>query len=248
MPTHRPYSPQVLSWLARRGAPLPFAQGAALLSELTGIPVSASTRRRQTEALGATAVAQAAGAVARLEREVSLPAVAPARLVVEADGAQVPLVGGEWAEMKPVSVGEPAAARGPTGATRLRASCYFARLDDAATFGRQALGAWHRRGVETAGAVAAVQDGAPWLPGFVERPRPDAVRILDWPHAVEHLRLRMEPLFGADFARCQRLLERQRRQVWETGPDRRLDGLTGWARAAPVRRPGGAGARTSRVW
>lgn len=236
MPAHSPYSPQVLSWLARLGATLPFAQAAALLSELTGIPVSASTLRRQTEALGATAVAVAEAEVARLEREMPRPPTAPARLVLEADGAQVPLVRGEWAEMKQVSVGEPVAARGPAGATRLSAVSYFARLDDAETFGRQALGELHRRGVETARAVAAVQDGAPWLQGFIELHRPDAVRILDWPHAVEHLRQLLETLFGADPPRCQRLLERLRRGLWEAGPEPLLGVLAGWERAAPERR------------
>ncbi len=43
---------------------------------------------------------------------------------------------------------------------------YFSRLADADTFDRLALIETHRRGVENAGQVAAVLDGAEWLQGF----------------------------------------------------------------------------------
>ena len=48
---------------------MPFAQAAALLEDLTGIRVSAATIRRQTEALGATAVALADAEVEQREAE-----------------------------------------------------------------------------------------------------------------------------------------------------------------------------------
>jgi hypothetical protein len=195
----------VLGWLARLGATVPFAEVAALLAELTGIRVSAATVRRQTEALGATVVTLAEAEVARLEQEWPLPPVAPERLVVSVDGAMVPLRGGEWAEMKLVSVGEPEpesrAGEGPLAAgVRLRQLSYFARVSDAETFGRQALGELHRRGLERARAVAAVQDGAVWLQGFMDFHRPDALRILDWPHAAQRLTAIAEPLFGVGTA------------------------------------------------
>ncbi len=45
----------------------------------------------------------------------------------------------------------------------------------------------HRRGVENARAVAAVMDGAEWLQTFTDYHCPHAVRILDFPHAAEHI-------------------------------------------------------------
>lgn len=66
----------------------------------------------------------------------------------------------------------------------------------------QALGEVQRRGVERTGAVAAVQDGAPWLQGFVDYHRPDALRILDWPHAAEHLSAVAEAVFGVQTPRA----------------------------------------------
>lgn len=239
------YSPRVLSWQVRLGAALPFAQAAALLEDLTGIRVSAATVRRQTEAVGASAVALAEAAVERIEQEWPQPPDAPDRLVVSADGAMVPLRHGEWAEMKLVSVGEPEpdaraaeAVEGnrATGATgvRTRRLSYFARLDDAETFGRQALGELHRRGLETAGAVAAVQDGAVWLQGFMDFHRPDALRILDWPHAAQRLTSLAEQLFGVGTPRARRAADRLRHWLWSEGPGRVLVVLTCWERHHPA--------------
>lgn len=236
------YSPHVLSWLVRLGAEVPFARAAFWLEELTGLGVSAATVRRSTEAVGATAVALAAAEVARLEREPPVPDAQPERLVLGADGAMVPLLGGEWAEVKLLSIGEigePATARasgagnGSRSEVRAQRVSYFARLADAETFGTQALAEMSRRGVEAAGAVAAVQDGAPWLQGFVDYHRPDALRILDWPHAAQHLTTVAEQVFGAQTVRARRVAERLRRWLWEEGPPRVLAVLAGWQRARP---------------
>ena len=45
----------------------------------------------------------------------------------------------------------------------------------------------HRRGLERATEVCAVQDGAEWLQGLVDYHRADAVRILDFAHAAEYV-------------------------------------------------------------
>ena len=62
---------------------------------------------------------------------------------------------------------------------------YFSHLTDAETFQRLALVETQRRGVETSTEVAFVSDGAEWLQKFAHHHRPDAVRILDFPHAGE---------------------------------------------------------------
>jgi len=54
----------------------------------------------------------------------------------------------------------------------------------------------HRRGTDSADIVCAVQDGAEWEQGLVDVLRPDAVRILDFPHAVEHLTAAAQPVLG----------------------------------------------------
>jgi hypothetical protein len=236
------YSPGVLRRLVHLGADLPFARAAARLEELTGVVVSAATVRRQTEAVGASAVALNEAEVSRLACETPTAPAAPARLVLGADGSMVPLVGGDWAEVKLVSVGEPEAVAAGVAAAGVAAAparvetgalSYFAQLADAETFGCQALGELHRRGLERAGAVAAVQDGAPWLQGFVDYHRADALRILDWAHAVEHLSALAARVFGEQTPRSRRALARLKHWLWTQGPTRVLGVLAGWERAHP---------------
>src|SRR5205823_9179388 len=117
------------------------------------------------------------------------PGAGPRVQQVSADGAMVPLRGREWAEVKTLAAGEVAAARDADGTLVVRTErvSYFSRLTDSETFGRLALPEVHRRGTATAGTVAAVLDGSVWLQAFVDLHRPDAVRILDFPPAVEPL-------------------------------------------------------------
>ena len=74
-----------------------------------------------------------------------------------------------------------------TGEVRARDLSYFSRRAEHRDFRRLALVETHRRGVGTAGVVVAVMDGADWLQGFIDFHRRDAVRVLDFPHAVEYL-------------------------------------------------------------
>ena len=175
-----------------------FARGAEALAYFTGVRVGAATVRRQTEAAGAALVELETADAERLERGAPAPAAGPRVQQLSADGAMVPLRGGEWAETKTLAVGEAVAARDAAGAPLVRTVgvSYFSRLADAATFGRLALPELHRRGTATAGTVAAVLDGSVWLQVFVDLHRPDAVRVLDVPHAVEHLSAAVQAALG----------------------------------------------------
>lgn len=178
---------------------MPFAHAAEQLAFFWGVRVSEATVRRQTEAAGAAYVAVQTAAVATLMREQPLAPPGPVCQQISADGAMVPLVGGAWAEVKTVAIGtiEREAA---TGAVQTGDLSYFSRLADHTTFTQLALCETHRRGVATAGVVVGVMDGSPWLQGFLDYHRPDAVRILDFPHAVEHLNRAGQVTFGSGTA------------------------------------------------
>ena len=98
------------------------------------------------------------------------------------DGAFVHLVGGEWVEVKTVVVGE--VTRNKRGEVCMQHVSSFSRLAEAERFAEAALVETHRRGLERAAEVCAVQDGAEWLQGLVDYHRADAVRILDFAHAA----------------------------------------------------------------
>jgi len=189
------------------------------------VTISGEMLRRATEHLGTVQEQREQQEVARLHREVPLPTEAPDRLVMSTDGGMVAVRPNQWAEIKMVAIGEPHTDHGETHTTQIS---YFARLADAETFADQALGELHRRGVETAGEVEGVQDGAEWLQRFLDMYRPDAVRVLDFYHATERLRHISELLFGPKTAVAQRWCERKCHQLRHRGPDPLLDQLRHW--------------------
>ncbi len=195
------------------------------------VQVSSETLRRATEAVGAVQVQREEAAVVQLCTEFPRPPVQPSRLVLAADGGMVRLRRKEWAEIKLVALGEPVIERGEA---RMTAVSYYARLADAETFATQSLGELHRRGVETAGAVEAVQDGAEWLQGYVDLHRPDALRVLDFYHAAERLHHISVLLFGEHTPHAQRWVARKRHQLRQHGPDRLLDQLHRWHARVPA--------------
>jgi hypothetical protein len=199
-----------------------FDPAATLLAALTGAQVTEPTARRHTEAAGAILVAWQAQEVARLERECPPAAAGPAKQFFSADGAFVPLLHGEWAEVKTLALGEIGAPvyqeKQGEWVAPTRALSYFSRLTDADTFGRLALIETQRRGTESAGAVAAVNDGAEWVQGFIDRHRPDAVRILDFPHAAQRLAPIAQAVWGAQSEAATQWVAEQTKRLKEHGP------------------------------
>ena len=191
-------SATLVEGVARLGTRMPFAQAASELAFFWGAELEETTVRRYTQAAGAAYVTEQTADVDRLERERPPAPRGPAVQYLGADGAMVPLVGGEWAEVKTLAIGEVEVGRGADGQPEAHTTelTYFSRLADAETFTRQAYVETHRRGTESAGIVCAVQDGAEWEQGLVDVLRSDAVRILDFPHAVEHLTAAAQPSLG----------------------------------------------------
>ena len=164
-------TPRLQEQLAHLGAWMPFAPAARMLARFTGVPISAATARRLTEVVGRAVLAVEEAVVARLCDELPPVPAGPERAVLSVDGAMVPLVGGEWAEVKTLVVGEVATPGAPPASeaslaaaaspdVHLTAVSSCSRLADVEQFNAAVLGELHRRGVETAGQVAAVADGA----------------------------------------------------------------------------------------
>jgi hypothetical protein len=202
---------------------MPFDRVPAILAFFTGVTITPETARRLTEAAGAAQVAVETMVVEYLEATWETAPPGPAVQHLSADGAMVPLVGGEWAEVKTLAVGTVEMAVG--GEAHTTALSYFSRLANAEAFGRLATVETHRRGTETAGTVVAVMDVAEWLQGFIDLHRPDAVRILDFPHAAEHLSLAAQAVFGVGTAAASEWLGTQRHELRHGDPDQVLVAL-----------------------
>lgn len=85
----------------------------------------------------------------------------------------------------------------------------------------------HRRGVEKAGLVCAVVDGADWIQDFIDLHCPDAVRILDWAHAAEYMVKAAQAVFGAGTAEASQWLEIQLHELKHGDPQTVLGKLRG---------------------
>jgi len=197
--------------LVRLGTWMLFAQAAEPLAFFWHVVVDQTTVRRHTEAAGAAYGAAQAAEVEQLERQRPLPPPGPAVHYLSADGAMVPLRPGQWAEAKTLAISrvEQRVAADGASATHPTELSYVSRLAEAETVTRLAYMEAHRRGTESAGVVCAGQDGADWLQGLVDVLRPDAVRILDFPHAVEHLTTAAAPVLGLGTPSLQAWLDQQ---------------------------------------
>ena len=99
------YTPQVYGWMARLSGWMPFAAAAKMTTALLGVAVSEPTVRRVGEAVGAAYVALQSEQTAKLERDAPPAPAGAARMVVSADGAMVPLLHGEWGEVRTLAIG-----------------------------------------------------------------------------------------------------------------------------------------------
>jgi hypothetical protein len=229
---------------------MPFAQAAEMLAFVTGVTVSAATVRRTTEGAGAADEAVQTAAVDAIEEALPPAPLGPRVQLLSVDGAMVPLLHHEWAEVKTLAlgvVGQPVRERGEWVVHTEQLS-YFSRLTDATTFGRLALVETHRRGTETARTVCAVSDGAAWIAGFVDLHRPDAVHILDFPHALGYVAQAGQAVYGEGTAAFTQWFATQRQTLQPGNPTEVLAALQRLAVTAQRRKADAAAATVQESW
>jgi hypothetical protein len=188
------YTPHAMENLVRLSAWMPFGRAVETLAGILRVQVSKSSAVRMTEAAGAAYVSWQDEVVAELERKAPLPAEGPVQAVISADGAMVPLLQGQWGEVKTLVIGEVVESK--QAEAKSHSLTYFSRLASAEEFTRTALFETHRRGVESSAQVAAVMDGADWLQTFADHHCPQAIRILDFPHAAQRITAIAQALWG----------------------------------------------------
>lgn len=166
--------------------------------------------------------------VAYLEATAPTPTAKPEQLVMCTDGAMVPLTNGEWREVKTVTFGEfypQWDAKQRKVVTQTEQISYFSRAENAEAFNRSALVEWHRRGGENAHTVVAVQDGALWIQSFIDYHCPQAVRVIDFAHALEYVATVGRAIHGAESATFQQWYARVSKQLGHQPPQRTLNEL-----------------------
>ena len=220
-------TPLLQEHLTHLGAWMPFAKSAALLKCFTQTSTSESTAQRLTETIGLAYEAVQLAEAEHIERDWPEVEQGPDKLILSLDGAFVPVLKGEWTEVKTLVVAEVGPARIVDGkeVVSTHAHSYFSRVAEAELFQRLTFGELYRRGVEKAGAVASVSDGAEWIQGFIDFHSPSARRILDFPHAAQRVCQIGEALLGAEHASLRAWHQRQLHDLKHQGAEVVLERL-----------------------
>lgn len=226
-------TPALLELVVWLGTIEAFTQTPISLRRLLGVTLDHETARRWTEAAGRALleVEAAATASALVELSQPRPDASPDErtMQVSVDGATVRVTTGEsrWAEVKTMAIGEvearPAeAATGKTGrewTPRTTELSYYSRSEPSEAFELSVTGELARRGVFAAKRVAAINDGAPWIQGLVDHHCPEAIRILDFPHAAQQIARAGQARFGVGTTTQQAWLKTQLTTLKSGDPD-----------------------------
>jgi hypothetical protein len=220
-------TPSLAEDLVLLGSWMPFAGAAQLVGHFRKVVVWEATVRRATEKSGEAYVEVQTAQVAVLEQELSSAPEGPAVQQLSVDGAMVPVLHREWAEVKTLAIGtigEPV-LEGGQPVVHARELSYFSRQAQHQSFAQLATVETHRRGTERAGRVCAVVDGAEWQQKFIDLHRPDAVRILDWAHGAEYLAKASQAAFRAGTPEASDWMGTQLQQLKHGDPQQVLGKL-----------------------
>lgn len=188
--------------VGRLASMIPFGEVALELSELCGIHLSRNTAWRIAESIGEQIKNE------RKEREqlilfsnVESPDVAVERLYIGIDGVHVPMMDGSYHEAKCGIVYQ---TQEHNGKIKIVNPGYTATLERVGPFGDKVYALAFDRGVENARDLACLGDGAIWIWNDFSKHYPDAVHILDFFHATEHLSDVAKAWYGegSDLAKC----------------------------------------------
>lgn len=221
------FSPRLVEGITRLGAEMPFGRAVETLAFFTGVEMGVETARGLVEGAGAALVELEEAEVEQLERTHEQPPLGAPMQQVSVDGAMVPLIGGEWAEVKTLAIGAIHRERlaDQQWEVHTRELSYFSRLTDAQEFGRLALVELHRRGTHRASLVCGVNDGAEWIANFITWRCPGAIPILDFPHAAQHLAEAARAVYGDGSLGAAEWLNTYLHELRHGDPDRVLAAL-----------------------
>lgn len=209
-----------------------FDTAADILREHDEIELSSKQVRIIAEMEGEKLIAQSSREVAAFKSGGLTFAAAPAPdlIVVTADGGRVQTRqaedGSGWKEDKVGGVYDASPRRDAQAATaekyegaKANIKTYVASMMPWEDFGWRLCVEAMRRGYERAKAKIFISDGAESLRSLREMHFKNAVFILDWYHAVEHLSACAKAAFGETSGECRRWYERLKEKLWQGDVD-----------------------------
>ena len=230
------FSAELERLVAMTGVQLPFQAGSELFAALTLVSVSDQRMGRAARRVGEAVVkveqdleatsfdAQSLRRQAKMAEQKR-----PLRLYGSIDATKVHVrsqQGERWRDLKVgawyQASGKPPSA--PDGEWRIQAHDieYFADIAPAERFGSLLWATGVRRQANLARELIIIGDGAEWIWNLADEHFPDAVQILDWFHATEHLMPVAKEVFAAEDEQT-RWTNRMRELMWQGKTDRLID-------------------------
>jgi hypothetical protein len=211
--------------MTRLGSKLPFAQAVEEVWLGEKIQIEESVLRQTTYRHGQAAEAMERAKVESLETAMKPASARPKQILVSADGAFIHLTNGQWREVKTMVVGEfESVWQGKKGEieVKTRDISYFSRSYRIREFERYALAELHRRGVDNAEQVVTVNDGSEWIQSFADYHLPQAVRILDFRHALDYVVAAGQAVYGENSDAFRRWYQPLPHQLKHKPPQRTI--------------------------
>jgi hypothetical protein len=218
-------SAEVESLAGMTGVQVPFGQGSALFEALTLVSLSDHSLAKATQDMGAEVQAQEREWIQQSQDEGWLQeqerlAGGPARLYGALDAVKVHVRGdGEhpWRDLKVGAwfTSEARAPQSPDEAWEMHASniTYYSDICEAQQLGPLVWATGCQRRAQLAGELVFLGDGAEWIWKLVQEHYPEAVQIVDWFHAAEHITPLAQAVFGAGDQR-ETWMQQMRAALW----------------------------------
>jgi hypothetical protein len=197
------FSPGLRRAMAETGGEICFEKAAGFLDKLGGVRVGAKDVERVAEAIGKDILARQEQSIrALLDGQPPSSTEPPDTLYIADDGTGVPVrrketqgragkhadgiartreakLGALFTQLTTDEKGNPV--------RDAHSTTYVGKIESVDTFGPRLLAEAVRRGFEQARRVAVLGDGAVWIWNLAREHFPDAIEIVDYCHAHEHL-------------------------------------------------------------
>ena len=212
LPAKGELTPRMERLVLDMGVHAPFEEAAERFSMHHGVYISENLVRLVVERVG-----QRASQVDTLQQRLREPEdEVPETLIVEVDGSMISTRGDEsWREVKLGVVFRQEALLDNKGRGLISKARFVARLGDLNGF-RAALSRalTLERAWDDGVRIVVVGDGAPWVWGLADELCHEAIEVLDYPHAMEHVMNAGKALFGEEQSLLNLWREHFARRLW----------------------------------
>jgi hypothetical protein len=225
------FSPGLRRMMAKSGAEVNFDKAQELIHDLAGLEVTDKDVERISEGIGEDiCLKQDEQTAAIMAGEEPEALESPSTLYIAIDGTGVPVLRKETEGRKGKSADGVARSR----ETKLGAlftqtttdekgnpvrdeasTSYVGKIESADDFGPRLYAEALRRGLNQAGRVVVLGDGALWIWNLAQEHFYGAIQIVDYYHAKEHLSTLAKTLFATDEQERDEWLEEASDNLWK---------------------------------